>query len=314
MRGLVAYDDDPLSDHEDQNASSTSRPSPTAKHTPGGSSARKSTTDGSQLNARPVTSSDAPPRSANNHTTSRPAVIIRRHAPTKPHLRTRLPEDVADEPGPSSSGIARTSSQDQPTERTGDPAGAEPSDELTRIRQLLRPPPIPGVEDWGIPPEPETPCDEAIKAKITSFLALKRDPHNPRHFNDSLMANRAFRNPHLYAKLVEFVDVDERTTNFPTDVWDPLDVKDEWYADRIAEAQKVRSEATAASQSSAKRFHIDFTSNATSSSAHAARHPPIDPKAARYQPYAVPPRGGAAHKDGVLGGGYGKGRGRSRWG
>ena len=47
------------------------------------------------------------------------------------------------------------------------------------------------------------------------------------------MANRAFRNPHLYAKLVEFVDVDERTTNFPARVWDPLDVRDEWYADRI---------------------------------------------------------------------------------
>ena len=71
------------------------------------------------------------------------------------------------------------------------------------------------------------------QAKISNFLALKRDPHNPRHFNDSLMANRAFRNPHLYTKLVEFVDVNERTTNFPKELWDPLDVKDEWYADRI---------------------------------------------------------------------------------
>ena len=71
------------------------------------------------------------------------------------------------------------------------------------------------------------------QTKIAAFLALKRDPHTPRHFNDSLMANRAFRNPHHYAKLVEFVDVDERTTNFPAHVWDPLDVRDEWYADRI---------------------------------------------------------------------------------
>ena len=47
------------------------------------------------------------------------------------------------------------------------------------------------------------------------------------------MANRAFRNPHLYAKLVEFVDVDERTSNFPAHVWDPLDVREEWFADRI---------------------------------------------------------------------------------
>lgn len=47
------------------------------------------------------------------------------------------------------------------------------------------------------------------------------------------MSNRSFRNPHLYAKLVEFVDVDERTTNFPPSLWDPNDMCDDWFADRI---------------------------------------------------------------------------------
>lgn len=47
------------------------------------------------------------------------------------------------------------------------------------------------------------------------------------------MSNRSFRNPHLYATLVGFVDVDERTTNFPTNTWDPNDVEPEWFADRI---------------------------------------------------------------------------------
>lgn len=47
------------------------------------------------------------------------------------------------------------------------------------------------------------------------------------------MSNRSFRNPHLYAKLVEFVDVDERTSNFPKEIWDPYDVKEEWYAEKI---------------------------------------------------------------------------------
>lgn len=49
------------------------------------------------------------------------------------------------------------------------------------------------------------------------------------------MSNRSFRNPHLYAKLVEFVDVDERVTNFPRNIWDPEDVQDEWFADKIGE-------------------------------------------------------------------------------
>lgn len=54
------------------------------------------------------------------------------------------------------------------------------------------------------------------------------------------MSNRSFRNPHLYAKLVEFVDVDERSTNFPPSIWNPDDVKDEWFADRIGTSGNIR--------------------------------------------------------------------------
>jgi hypothetical protein len=55
------------------------------------------------------------------------------------------------------------------------------------------------------------------------------------------MSNRSFRNPHLYAKLVEFVDVDERTTNFPKEVWDPHDVQEDWFADRIGPSTSFQS-------------------------------------------------------------------------
>lgn len=47
------------------------------------------------------------------------------------------------------------------------------------------------------------------------------------------MASRAFRNPHIYAKLVEFVGADERATNIPPAVWNPTDLRPEWYADKI---------------------------------------------------------------------------------
>jgi hypothetical protein len=72
-----------------------------------------------------------------------------------------------------------------------------------------------------------------LQAKLAQFHVLKRDSEQPKHFNDSLMSNRSFRNPHLYAKLVEFVDVDERATNFPKEIWDPHDVQEDWFADRI---------------------------------------------------------------------------------
>jgi len=133
-----------------------------------------------------------------------------------------------------------------------------------KIRDLLRPPPIPGVLDWGIPAVATEPCDPAIEAKLAQFHALKRDQDQPKHFNDSLMSNRSFRNPHLYAKLVEFVDVDERTTNFPKELWDPRDVQEDWFADRIAAHQKARSEQQESAQSSNKRSRIDFASSTTS--------------------------------------------------
>ncbi|KAJ3775945.1 HCNGP-domain-containing protein [Lentinula raphanica] len=129
---------------------------------------------------------------------------------------------------------------------------------LSRVRSLLRPPQIPGVADWGIPPEVENNCDSELEAKLKQFHHLKSPPTS-KHFNDTLMSNRSFRNPHLYAQLVEFVDIDERTTNFPKEIWDPEALKDgEWDAEKIARYQKVRSEQQ--SQQSKTRTHIDFAS------------------------------------------------------
>jgi hypothetical protein len=107
---------------------------------------------------------------------------------------------------------------------------------VERIRAFLRPPPIPGVDDWGIPPAvtpEESMCDPAVEAKLNQFLQLKSLPV-PKHFNDTLMSNRSFRNPHLYAQMVEFIDIDERSTNFPKHIWDPDQVRySEWNAEKI---------------------------------------------------------------------------------
>ena len=55
--------------------------------------------------------------------------------------------------------------------------GLLPTDEMTRIRALLRPPPIPGVDDWGIPPEPTGACDPEIEVRPASILSLKHGSH-----------------------------------------------------------------------------------------------------------------------------------------
>ena len=137
-------------------------------------------------------------------------------------------------------------------------AGGDESGGMGKIRRVLCPPPIADLDDWGIPPESQQPCDPEVEVgdhrsdaekpgslivpfvsmlqgKLIHFHTLKNDPNAPKHFNDSLMMNRSFRNPHLYAKLVEFVGVGEKATNFPRDVWDPTDMREEWFADKIGE-------------------------------------------------------------------------------
>ena len=132
------------------------------------------------------------------------------------------------------------------------------------------------------------------------------------------MSNRSFRNPHLYAKLVEFVDVNERETNFPKELWDPyqiIDGKHGWDAEKIgmlikklslytslttaaAAYQKSRSEQQAQTQTFGKRTHLDFTSG----SSHTAHRKDKGGKD-RYNPYS----------GGKVGHG-GSGRGGVSWG
>ncbi|KAF8328175.1 HCNGP-like protein-domain-containing protein [Cantharellus anzutake] len=108
---------------------------------------------------------------------------------------------------------------------------------------------------YGLPPLPLEPCDPALEAKIRQFRSLKVQG---KHFNDNLMSNKAFRNPHIYQKLVEFVGIDEKGTQFPRDLWDPHEVRDEWFAESLASQQKARSQQIESAQKLKSRAHIEF--------------------------------------------------------
>uniref|UniRef100_A0A8H7XZC9 Uncharacterized protein n=1 Tax=Psilocybe cubensis TaxID=181762 RepID=A0A8H7XZC9_PSICU len=287
MNGLVSYDYDSPSDSE---------------AVPSTSSNPQNTNVRSFVDKTSIASLKS--SSEGNRRLPKSQVIIKRPAISHKtqHLRTHNSDDlISNDPskkaGPSTEGSPMdisSSSSRQPSTRPG--PSAEPQDELARIRALLRPKPIPGVENWGIPAEPTEKCEPALQTQFTRFSSLKTDPKNPKHYNDSLMSNRSFRNPHLYTQLVDWVDVDERTTNFPKDIWDPNDVKPEWFASQIADAQKERSEKQAAAQAPGKRSHIEFSSSKD-------KAPP--PKKSRFQPYG---------SSGVSGVASTRERQKTRWG
>jgi len=221
MRGLVAYDEDSQSDSD--------YPSNVASGSTKPESANK-LHDGTFNAGANRTKESSSRRTSGQPKAETPPLIIRRpiHAHTKTHTRVHVTENADEVDTDCNQNLSQVPSpSDNHALQTLDDGG------LARIRTLLRPPPVAGLTDWGVPPEPAEPCDSAVEAKLVHFHTLKNDPSDPRHFNDSLMSNRSFRNPHLYAKLVEFVDVDEKTTNFPKDIWDPNDVQEEWFADKI---------------------------------------------------------------------------------
>ncbi|KAI7864531.1 HCNGP-like protein-domain-containing protein [Spinellus fusiger] len=131
-------------------------------------------------------------------------------------------------------------------------------DRSRRWKALLVPKPIEGVVDWGIPPEPETEVDEKRAGNIAHFLELRTSGHK---LNDHLQRNKSFRNPRIYAKLVEFVDLDELGSNFPKDEYDRHGFPKDAYIDGILRIQAQLSEEKALAQSS--RTTISFVNSTT---------------------------------------------------
>ncbi|KAH6871953.1 hypothetical protein BKA70DRAFT_1209791 [Coprinopsis sp. MPI-PUGE-AT-0042] len=171
----------------------------------------------------------------------------------------------------------------------------EEEDEISKIRRLLRPPPISGVENWGIPDAPTGDVELGVANTIQKFFALKHPPSNgpARHFNDSLIQNRSFRNPHIYKKLVDWAGIgDEKTSNFPPDIWDASGAHGallpEYYADNVGtwlrtmdwtaqqKSREEKRERTQTSSSSTSGYNstrtIDFSSSTNSTSAGGGRH------------------------------------------
>ncbi|OAC99695.1 hypothetical protein MUCCIDRAFT_113129 [Mucor lusitanicus CBS 277.49] len=122
-----------------------------------------------------------------------------------------------------------------------------------RLMAALAAKPIPGVENWGIPDEPDTACDAERQERISHFLSLRASGHR---LNDHLQHNKAFRNPRIYTKLVEFTEVDEIGSNFDQQEFDPHGFPADMYIDGILETQRKLAEEKAAQQQN--RTSVNF--------------------------------------------------------
>ncbi|CAD6918022.1 unnamed protein product [Tilletia caries] len=138
-------------------------------------------------------------------------------------------------------------------------------------RSACRPPPrADGNKEWGLPSVPQEGADPELEARLANFHRLKA---SGTHFNSSLMRSQAFHNPHIYAKLVSFVDIEETGSNYKLLIrpgaWDSHDAELLKLGDArtISEVQKRMTEEKQAAQGPGKRSQIAFTAAASSTSA-----------------------------------------------
>ncbi|GAA5896985.1 hypothetical protein JCM8208_006130 [Rhodotorula glutinis] len=192
--------------------------------------------------------------------------------PTSKRRGSSSPPAV-DRSAPQSTADRNAQRQRADDDRRGEGAPATERDERreqgeVEAERVVAPPDVrlDTLAEFGIPPVPTGPCKPSVQAKLANFHALRQSRNL--HFNDSLHASKAFRNPRIYAKLVEFVDVDESGTGWDAEVWDPRGLGEGATAARIAVDQKARSEAKAA-QPAGSRSSIAFTSSAPSPSSTA---------------------------------------------
>ncbi|KAI8979671.1 HCNGP-like protein-domain-containing protein [Mycotypha africana] len=126
-------------------------------------------------------------------------------------------------------------------------------DHNRRLIAAIAPKPIEGVDNWGIPDETTEPCSPGRVERIAHFLSLKASGHR---LNHHLQRNKAFHNPRIYTKLVEFTEVDEIGSNFDKNDYDPHGFPKEMYIDGILETQKNLAEEKAMQQQN--RTSVNF--------------------------------------------------------
>ncbi|KAJ1457668.1 hypothetical protein M885DRAFT_514684 [Pelagophyceae sp. CCMP2097] len=66
-----------------------------------------------------------------------------------------------------------------------------------------------------LPPEPAGPADAALTARLAGWRARGYNP------TQQIRQNREFANPQILQKVVEYFEIDDVASNYPTDMFDP---------------------------------------------------------------------------------------------
>lgn len=90
---------------------------------------------------------------------------------------------------------------------------------------------------FQLPPEPKGQPPPELVAKITKMYTKMRQTNMD--MNRVIQDRKEFRNPSIYEKLISFCDINEFGTNYPPEIYDPLQWGEESYYEALSAVQKT---------------------------------------------------------------------------
>ncbi|NXR17306.1 S30BP protein, partial [Cinclus mexicanus] len=92
-------------------------------------------------------------------------------------------------------------------------------------------------DEIKIPPEPPGRCSNQLQDKIEKLY--ERKMKECMDMNYIIQKKKAYHNPSIYEKLIQFCSIDEIGTNYPKDMFDPHSWSEDSYYEALAKAQKI---------------------------------------------------------------------------
>ncbi|XP_055845099.1 SAP30-binding protein-like, partial [Episyrphus balteatus] len=90
---------------------------------------------------------------------------------------------------------------------------------------------------FSLPPEPKGKPTPELTEKIRHLYEKMEDSNMD--MNRIIQERKDFRNPSIYEKLISFCDINEFGTNYPPEMYDPLQWGQESFYEELAKAQKI---------------------------------------------------------------------------
>ncbi|KJE94125.1 hypothetical protein CAOG_04813 [Capsaspora owczarzaki ATCC 30864] len=155
------------------------------------------------------------------------------------HSNAATPMDTAEQRPQRNQVVAQTESHRHDDDRDDDDDAAD---------QVPANGPFLDTRGVVLPPIPTGPCDPALQRQIAAFIRIKQT-NSGATFNQRLFASKAFRNPIIYEKLVQFCETDEYGSNLVLEAH-----RDRFQEDSLYEALAQQQQDFIAEK--ARQFHL----------------------------------------------------------